>query len=80
MTPAELRRASASRLRRAFRSGESSAVAAAEAVFAAIDAEDERLGAWLHLRRDRAHAEAASADARFAAARKAGAEIGRAHV
>ena len=69
MSPLDLRRATAERLRSAYRTGEATAVAATEALFGAIDREDARLGAWLHLRRTEALAEAAAADARYATAR-----------
>ena len=73
MIPEALRRATAAQLRGAYRRGEVSAVEVTIALYAAIDAEDARLGAWLHLRRDAALAEAAAADARFVTARSAGA-------
>lgn len=72
MIPEVLRRATAAQLRGAYRRGEVSAVEVTTALYAAIDAEDARLGAWLHLRRDAALAEAAAADGRFITARSAG--------
>ena len=62
------RRATAAQLAAAYRSGESTALAATTALLKAIDGEEERLGAWLHVRRDAALGEARAADARFAAA------------
>ena len=65
----DLRRATAVQLAAAYRSGETTSVAATALLFDAIEREEAHLGAWLHLRREAALAEAAVADARFATAR-----------
>ena len=71
----DLRRATAAQLAAAYRSGECTALATATALLDAIEGEEERLGAWLHVRREAALGEARAADARFAAARGDGAAL-----
>ena len=73
MNTADLRRATAVQLRDAYRAGTVTARQVTGELFDAIEREDGQLGAWLHLRKEAAFAEADRADARYGAARTAGA-------
>ena len=64
MSTADLRRATAVQLRDAYRAGTTTARQVTSELFDAIEREDGQLGAWLHLRKEAAFAEADRADAR----------------